>query len=201
MEAAAGILLDNLRRLNENIVEPLMEQRRKFVRESLERLCRPTWEKVELGIESAGGEVIVHAPGITAARVKAGRLHELSTTPEIIAIYHDAPLRLDLNNSVPTIGAPTWWEGSPPENGFPHEVLVVDTGIDENHYGLEGRVVASRGFPDPDKHLGDDIWSGKGSHGTAVAGVIASVYDPWKGVAYGANLINASLNRLPDFYS
>jgi serine protease AprX len=192
--AAAGILPDNLRRLNENIIEPLVEQRRKFVRENIERLCRPTWGRVELAIESIGGEIKVHAPGITVAKVKVDRLHELSAIPEIIAIYHDLPLRPDLDVSVPTIGADNWWGGSPPENGCPHEVLVVDTGIE--HYALSGRVVANRGFPDPDVYIKTDPITGfPDPHGAGVAGVIAIQYGTLKGVAYGANLINACLNN------
>jgi serine protease AprX len=198
LEAAAGIRPNDLRRLNENVVEPLVEQRRKFIRESLEQLCRPTWERLEFAIESLGGEIKVHAPGITAAKVRVDRLRELSAIPEVIAVYHDAPLRLGLNVSVPTIGADNWWGGTPPENGYPHEVLVVDLGIDEDHYGLEGRVVANRGFPDPDTYFIENILDPRkrwmASHGTGVAGVIASMEDPWRGVAYGANLINACLN-------
>ena len=59
-------------------------------------------------------------------------------------------------------------------------VAVLDTGIDENHPDLKGKVVARKNFAYPDK-TPDDL----SGHGTHVAGIIAAKTDNKVGVAGG----------------
>lgn len=65
------------------------------------------------------------------------------------------------------IHAPAWWRMGRRGTGI--KVGVVDTGVDEFHPYLAGRIVASRSFV-PDQDAGD-----RHGHGTHVAGIIAQV--------------------------
>ncbi|MBI4084344.1 MAG: S8 family serine peptidase [Candidatus Levybacteria bacterium] len=70
-------------------------------------------------------------------------------------------------------------------------VAVLDTGIDENHPDLKGKVVGRKNFSYPDK-APDDL----SGHGTHVAGIIAAKTDNNEGIAGGCpqcKLLNAKV--------
>ncbi|MEU4265487.1 S8 family peptidase [Streptomyces argenteolus] len=111
-----------------------------------------------------------------------------ATTSGITRIWLDGVRKASLDRSTGRIGAPAAWARS--YDGAGVKIAVVDTGIDATHPDLTGRVVAERNFsasPDARDRVG---------HGTHVASVAAGTGAKdarFKGVAPGAQLINAKV--------
>ncbi|MFD8570599.1 S8 family serine peptidase [Streptomyces sp. NPDC059639] len=104
-------------------------------------------------------------------------------------VWLDAPVRAQLDVSVPQIGAPAAWQAGYDGKGV--KVAVVDTGVYADHPDLAGKVVAAKNFstsPDDVDHQG---------HGTHVASTIAGSGaksgGKYKGVAPGASIIAAKV--------
>ena len=99
-------------------------------------------------------------------------------------IWLDGKVYADLAESTAQIGAPEVWAGGDIGQGV--DVAVLDTGVDETHPDLAGRVVESRSFVE-----GEDVADLHG-HGTHVASTIvgsgAASGGVEKGVAPGARL-------------
>lgn len=90
-------------------------------------------------------------------------------------------MEADLAESVPQIKAPqAWAEGY---DGTGRKVAVLDTGVDDTHPDLKGRIAAERSFV-PDQAVAD----GNG-HGTHVASTVAGDGATYRGVAPGAELL------------
>jgi subtilisin family serine protease len=102
----------------------------------------------------------------------------------VTKVWLDRKVMVTLNESVPLIGAPQAWAAGFDGTGV--EVAVLDTGIDNTHPDLAGKVVASKSF------VSDTVKDGHG-HGTHVASTIvgtgAASGGSRKGVAPGAKLI------------
>ncbi|ADB35752.1 peptidase S8 and S53 subtilisin kexin sedolisin [Kribbella flavida DSM 17836] len=120
----------------------------------------------------------VVAPG-TTARV-AGSIERVSL---------DRRVRVDLDQSVPQIGAPAAWQRGLTGKGV--TIAVLDTGIDPAHPDFAGRITRSENFSeaaDTVDHFG---------HGTHVAGIAAgsgaASGGRHKGVAPEANLLNGKV--------
>lgn len=95
-------------------------------------------------------------------------------------VWLDGRVRPALDVSVPHIGAPSAWAAGHTGEGV--TVAVVDTGIDDRHPDLAGRVTDRRNFTDePD---GDLV-----GHGTHVAATVAGSF----GVAPDAGLLDAKV--------
>ncbi|MEW5538824.1 S8 family serine peptidase [Streptomyces cyaneofuscatus] len=111
-----------------------------------------------------------------------------ATTSGIARIWLDGVRRASLDRSTGQVGAPAAWARS--YDGTGTKIAVVDTGIDATHPDLAGRVVAERNFsgsPDAKDRVG---------HGTHVASTAAGTGAKdarFKGVAPGAQLINAKV--------
>ncbi|MEU4215233.1 S8 family serine peptidase [Actinoplanes sp. NPDC026623] len=104
--------------------------------------------------------------------------------PGIERIYLDGKRKIDLDVSVPQIGAPAAWQSGLDGTGV--TVAILDTGIDATHPDFAGKIVASENFTtDPST---DDLVG----HGTHVASIIAGSGaksgGKYKGVAPGAKL-------------
>ncbi|MGY0020164.1 S8 family peptidase [Streptomyces sp. cg35] len=104
-------------------------------------------------------------------------------------VWLDAPVKAQLDVSVPQIGAPAAWQAGYDGKGV--KVAVVDTGVYGDHPDLAGKVVAAKNFstsPDDVDHQG---------HGTHVASTIAGSGaksgGTYKGVAPGASIIAAKV--------
>lgn len=95
-------------------------------------------------------------------------------------VWLDGLVQPALDVSVPHIGAPTAWAAGYTGEGV--TVAVVDTGIDDGHPDLSGRLVERRNFTA--EPVGDQI-----GHGTHVAATVAGSF----GVAPDAALLDAKV--------
>jgi subtilisin family serine protease len=103
-------------------------------------------------------------------------------------IYLDEQVTVALADSVPQIGAPLAWAAGYDGTGV--KVAVLDTGVDETHPDLAGKVVLRQNFTT--EGAPDDTHDGFG-HGTHVADIVAGSGAASgglrKGVAPGAQLL------------
>ncbi|MFD4029478.1 S8 family serine peptidase [Streptomyces sp. NPDC058637] len=106
----------------------------------------------------------------------------------IARIWLDGVRKASLDRSTGQIGAPAAWARSYDGTGV--KIAVVDTGIDASHPDLTGRVVAARNFSGSPDVL-DRV--GHGTHVASVAAGSGAKDARFKGVAPGAQLINAKV--------
>ncbi|MDG4796817.1 S8 family serine peptidase [Micromonospora sp. WMMD1082] len=105
-------------------------------------------------------------------------------------IWADGVRRSTLDVSVPMIGAPTAWSAGYDGTGV--KVAVLDTGIDDSHPDLAGRVAARRNFV-PEYETALDL-NGHGTHvSSTIAGSGAASDGRHVGVAPGATLLDGKV--------
>jgi subtilisin family serine protease len=105
-------------------------------------------------------------------------------SPGIERVYLDGKRKLNLDVSVPQIGAPSAWQRG--LDGAGVTVAVLDTGIDATHPDFAGKLAAVENFSaDPSA---DDV-VGHGTHvASTIAGSGAGSGGKYRGVAPGAEL-------------
>src|SRR3954470_5936815 len=104
-------------------------------------------------------------------------------------VWLDAKAQPTLDASVPQIGAPQAWAAG--YTGAAVPVGVVDTGIDDTHPDLAGKVAAAQDFT-TDGNLLDKV--GHGTHvASTIAGSGAASAGKYKGVAPDAKLYSAKV--------
>ncbi|MFY1691872.1 S8 family serine peptidase [Plantactinospora sp. WMMB782] len=117
---------------------------------------------------------------------KAGRARSAATAlgGGIRQIWLDGRVRPVLDRSVAQIGAPAAWQAG--LDGAGVKVAVLDTGVDQTHPDLSGKVTARNFTSSPDA-------SDKHGHGTHVAATVAGTGagsgGTHKGVAPGASVL------------
>ncbi|HEX6684386.1 MAG TPA: S8 family serine peptidase, partial [Candidatus Limnocylindrales bacterium] len=117
------------------------------------------------------------------------RARSSAATGAIERIWLDGKARVSLAQSVPQIGAPQAWAAGFDGTGV--KVAILDTGIDETHPDLAGKVVAARNFSSDTDTIDHN---GHGTHvASTVAGSGTASGGQRKGVAPGAQLINAKV--------
>ncbi|MEU6074208.1 S8 family serine peptidase [Micromonospora sp. NPDC047074] len=105
-------------------------------------------------------------------------------------IWADGVRESKLETSVPMIGTPAAWGAGFDGTGV--KVAVLDSGIDDSHPDLAGKVVARRNFV-PERETGVDL-NGHGTHvSSTIAGSGAASGGRNKGVAPGATLLDGKV--------
>ncbi|MDT7782444.1 MAG: hypothetical protein QOF58_863, partial [Pseudonocardiales bacterium] len=107
--------------------------------------------------------------------------NQASELPGIAKISPDRLFKPLDAQSTPQIKAPKAWQRGHTAKGV--KVAVLDTGVDENHPDLKGRIKATKDFTEEDNVVSDEV-----GHGTHVAGIIAGE-GPEPGVAPDADLL------------
>jgi subtilisin family serine protease len=107
--------------------------------------------------------------------------HQTDSLPGITKISPDRIFRPLDHESVPQIKAPKAWQRGYTAKGV--KVAVLDTGVDQDHPDLKGRIKATRNFTGDDNDVTDEH-----GHGTHVAGIIAGS-GPEPGTAPDADLL------------
>lgn len=112
---------------------------------------------------------------------------QLNAKPDVAKIWLDGKVRANLDVSRVTVGADR--AAAAGFDGTGTTIAILDTGMDEAHPDLAGKVVAKRSFvPDSDP---EDVHDGYG-HGTHVASIAAGTGAAsdgrYKGIAPGAKL-------------
>ncbi|MGW1057213.1 S8 family peptidase [Micromonospora rubida] len=101
-------------------------------------------------------------------------------------VWLDRKVQVNLDESVPMIGAPEAWAAGYDGSGV--KVAVLDTGIDANHPDLKGKVSAAQSFVPGASALTDG--HGHGTHvASTIVGTGAASGGRNKGVAPGAQLL------------
>ena len=143
--------------------------------------------------------VTENLPALRAAAVKVGKSKarefwtdlttgsttKRTTAPGIARIWLDGKREVSLDQSVPQIGAPTAWAAG--YDGTGTTVAILDTGIDDTHPDLAGKIVDEQNFSDA-ADTEDNV--GHGTHvASTIAGSGAASGGKYKGVAPGAKLL------------
>ncbi|MFF8556347.1 S8 family serine peptidase [Streptomyces sp. NPDC015501] len=136
------------------------------------------------GADSAAGSTGALWDALTRPRADGSA----AVSSGIARIWLDGVRKATLDRSTARIGAPAAWARSYDGSGV--KIAVVDTGIDATHPDLAGKVVAERNFS------GSSDAKDRNGHGTHVASTAAGTGAKdarFKGVAPGAQLINAKV--------
>jgi len=151
-------------------------------------------------IATAGGRMMRDLPAvrgmaIEAQKSDATRLWDAVTSAQsaprtlddgIEKIWLDGVRQPTLDRSVPQVGAPAAWAAGFDGTGV--TVAVLDSGIDETHPDLAGKVAAAENFTE--RTEGDQDLVG---HGTHVASTVAGGGAVFRGVAPGARLLDGKV--------
>ncbi|MCG5219817.1 S8 family serine peptidase [Streptosporangium soli] len=120
-----------------------------------------------------------------AAQVRSSGADEPRLNRGLSKIWLDGKIKATLEHSVPQVGAPQAWQDGFDGKGV--KVAVLDTGADEEHPDLAGKISDRRDFTD---NGSTEDGHGHGTHVAAtVAGLGAASEGRRKGVAPGAELI------------
>ncbi|TVQ59024.1 MAG: hypothetical protein EA379_12110 [Phycisphaerales bacterium] len=131
-------------------------------------------------VEQLGGSVyarVTHAMSIMFVRVPAGAAEALAAHELVARIDIDHPGEPELDNMAISLGLTTgfWANGI---IGGAHDIGVLDTGVQQNHpYLMQHNFLSNMGVSDT------------GTHGTGMAGIMASTHPTWRGMSYGIDTI------------
>jgi subtilisin family serine protease len=125
------------------------------------------------------------AGGFWRELVGAPRSGVQRLTHGVAKIWLDRQVHVDLDQTVPQIGAPTVWKAGVDGRGV--RVAVLDTGVDATHPDLAGKIVDRANFTTETSVLD------RNGHGTHVASIVAgsgaASAGRYTGVAPGASLL------------
>ncbi|MFI6701220.1 S8 family serine peptidase [Streptomyces sp. NPDC050509] len=124
-----------------------------------------------------------------ALTADAGKAEARIAASGISRVWLDGKRKVDLDKSVPQIGAPTAWEAGYEGDGV--KVAVIDTGVDQTHPDLAGVEVEEKNFS------GSADAVDRAGHGTHVASTIAGsgakAGGTYQGVAPKARILDAKV--------
>ncbi len=163
--------------------DDLERDTRRRIHEALERAVAPSQARLAPLIEALGGTVTARTAtvSILGARVPASRIGELAIHPLVARLDLDAPGAPELDNHKVSLGLTTgFWPAG--VTGGVHDVGVLDTGVQQNHPFLSShRFLSNMGPSDTD------------THGTGMAGILASTHGAYTGMAHGCDTIVVAL--------
>ncbi|MFD0746580.1 S8 family serine peptidase [Phytohabitans flavus] len=131
----------------------------------------------------------IGAAAMEASKAKAGALwDEVRRRAGAGRVWLDGQRSVQLDRSVPQIGAPAAWQAGFTGRGV--SVAVLDSGIDTGHPDLAGKVADQRNFTD--EADGDEV--GHGTHvASTIAGSGAASGGRYRGVAPDATLLSGKV--------
>ncbi|MBP2330857.1 subtilisin family serine protease [Kibdelosporangium banguiense] len=153
--------------------------------------------------------IVTYAPGVTSARIagatttanlssvnasamnaeKSGAAWQSLTGAGVKKVWLDGKRKASLDRSTVQIGAPAAWQAGYTGTGV--KVAVLDTGVDQTHPDLASREIAEKNFSDSADAV-DRV--GHGTHvASTIAGTGAKANGKYKGVAYGASILDAKV--------
>jgi subtilisin family serine protease len=103
----------------------------------------------------------------------------------ISRVWLDGKRQSTVDRSAAQIGAPTAWEAGLTGAGV--KVAVLDTGVDQTHPDLADREIAEANFSEAPDNV-DNF-----GHGTHVASILAGTGAKYRGVAYGAAILDGKV--------
>jgi parallel beta-helix repeat protein len=162
----------------------------KDIQKDVSTLMAPSQERVSRKVMEAGGRVTGKGAffNVVFAEIPAGKMEEIGSLPEVESVEPSRSFRPLLHVSVPSILASAFWNAS--FNGSPYAVAIVDTGVNWSHPALAGAYIGGIDVNTTDCDSDPDD---KDGHGTHVAGIVASNDSFYRGVAYGASILNAKV--------
>lgn len=156
---------------------------RQEIAQRLGAAVRPSQEALGLRIAALGGQVTarVSVRNVLGLRLPAGAMGALAQDPLVARIDLNSPGAPELDNHRISLGLTTgFWANS--IDGGVHDVGVLDTGVQQNHPALSSHTfVSNMGVSDT------------GTHGTGMAGILASTSTQFPGMAFGCDRIVVAL--------
>nr|CEL14651.1 peptidase S8 and S53, subtilisin, kexin, sedolisin [Kibdelosporangium sp. MJ126-NF4]CTQ96720.1 peptidase S8 and S53, subtilisin, kexin, sedolisin [Kibdelosporangium sp. MJ126-NF4] len=144
------------------------------------------------GARIAGARTTANLPALNASALaadKTGAAWQSLTAGNVKKVWLDGKRTASLDRSTAQIGAPAAWQAGYTGEGV--KVAVLDTGVDQTHPDLTSRETAEQNFTDAADTV-DRV--GHGTHvASTIAGTGAKAGGKYKGVAYGANIIDGKV--------
>jgi len=129
-------------------------------------------------------------PGAFWQGLTGGAAQPRKLTASVSKVWLDGVRKPTLDVSVPQIGAPTAWQAGYTGSGV--TVAVLDTGIDDTHPDLAGKVTARGNFTDGEEDDRDVV--GHGTHvASTIAGSGAASSGKYRGVAPDTKLLDGKV--------
>jgi len=178
-------------------IDNTLDSMRKAIYKYVSSETDPYFREMSRFIKAYGGEPLRYIRTIVAmsAIIPSDLIPILASHPLVKEVRKPIWVKIQLDVAAKAIYADTWWNngytGADDISEYKNdsvqgiEVAVLDTGIDEDNTYLTGKIIDARDFTNDGTP--DDL----NGHGTFVAGIIASTHSTYRGIAYGANLINA----------
>jgi len=160
-----------------------LRQARIEIAQRIAAAVQPSQAALSVEIARLGGEVTSRTSvmNIVGVRIPAGKVGELAAHPAVARIDLDHPGQPELDNHRQSLGLTTgfWANGI---DGGVHDVGVLDTGVQQNHAALSSHTFLS--------NMGVNDTS---THGTGMAGILASTDATFRGMAFGCDKIVVAL--------